>query len=226
MIVDGVDEGIRLVTCQACGAGFVGREDGGFRVTLVVLGTLGLAFASVGIGLAGVIRATGWVSGFGMLGILEASVLCWNAAAPWWHRVRCPAVAGAPVPPIRFPGGQPARRCPCGGVATCVRATPSVVRGLYSGATYAFACRDCGRAFTTASPYAQIEWAFIGGLALACGLGFGAHGGVPWPYVVGPIAVALGIGVDQTWKLTRRFVHPVVGPVDPAETLVTRPAGG
>lgn len=146
----------------------------------------------------------------GALGLVAAPLV----AAPFLTVARSPIVPGADLPPMRFDGAEPGRRCSCGETATCIGVHEGRVKGIKAGTLRAYACEACGRQFDVDDGLGMAT-SFLAGTAFlviaVSGLLLGAVGS--WLAVLGLLgAGALGLASTTVavWRFANLVRHPVV----------------
>jgi len=134
-----------------------------------------------------------------------------------WLRQRVEStipVVDAPVPPLRFPGGPPRRRCAqCSALVSAVRITRNSHNGVPTGTEYEYRCAPCNREFTVESPLGMSMNAFGGALLFAGGAAFLAYAQHPgWRFGGGGACVLLGLLLagQVVQRLANRLRNPVV----------------
>lgn len=179
-------ESTRDYRCQECGAWFVRRS----RARVLAL----------------------WIVGV-LLSLTPVGIPCLYLA--WRHQTfdrRLPVVVGAPMPPMRFPGGPPERTCQkCAAIAMPVRITRHTHNGLPTGTDSQYRCGGCGLEFTITDAwghiFAGLMIAALAGVALAFH-SWGTTPGWKWGGLGGATLGAVGIAIQYGTRLVNRQRNP------------------
>jgi hypothetical protein len=120
---------------------------------------------------------------------------------------RVQRVEGAPLPPIRYPGGPPKRRCAkCEGVATAVKITRHTHNGVPTGTDHEYQCEKCGLTFETEDALGHTVGFFASAvvLGISAAFFFGADS-AGWKY--GGSIVSLLVAGVVIWQGVERLLN-------------------
>ena len=206
--------------CQSCGRGFRTRPRG----IRILVGLLFLPFFICGP-VGGILT---FLDGFDVeallftlvLGLVGAvAVVIW--AWPFLLLLRARKIADAPYPEVRYTLTEPARRCTCGGVATCTKVTETRTLGIRSGTEYEYRCHSCGEQFTIEDGLGMGLSFLVGGVFVivsAIALPYTFH---DWCLLSGDI-IAFCIGLlaasMAVVRFLNRFRHPEIGAEEVGES--------
>ncbi|MEQ1503953.1 MAG: hypothetical protein ABMB14_17055 [Myxococcota bacterium] len=198
--------------CQGCGHGFLLAKP---SLATWIVAPLGLMFVAI----AALILVGGIVAMMPALLLVGAvtfgigAAITWSMVGPFVHQLRNPVVPGAMVPPLRFTGAEPGRRCRCGQEARCVEVTANRTNGVYTGTEYAYRCGACDRTFTIESPMSAATMTIAGAVVGAIAYATVPTDAVEWsdwacPGITGFLAVAAVVMV--TTRAVARIRHPQI----------------